>query len=66
MAILPAASTSMRMGRPKKLLPPGNTTIGHCYDPLYAAGITDVTIGMNPGGRDRVAALHGMLVTSAR
>jgi len=54
------------MGRPKKLLPPGNTTIGHCYDPLYAAGITDVTIGMNPGGRDRVAALHGMLVTSAR
>ncbi len=65
-AILLAAGSSTRMGRPKPLLPLGDKpVIRHCLDALLAAGIMDIVVVVGMPGNGIVKMLRGLPATIA-
>lgn len=62
-ALLLAAGKSSRMGRTKQLLQLGSkTVIRHCLDPLFTAGITNITVVINSKGQEISVELRGIPV----
>ncbi len=60
-AILLAAGRSLRMGRPKQLLPVrGKPAVRYCAENIIAAGIADVVAVVGPGAGEIEAALQGL------
>ena len=63
-AVLLAAGSSKRMGRPKQLLPLGDRpAVRYCCERILAAGIGDVAVVVGPQGEEIATALHGLAVT---
>jgi CTP:molybdopterin cytidylyltransferase MocA len=66
-AVLLAAGSSKRMGRPKPLLPLGNrTVIRHCLDTIIAAGLRDIIVVVGPDGDEIAEMLRGLPVAVAK
>jgi molybdenum cofactor cytidylyltransferase len=60
-AVLLAAGSSQRMGRPKQLLPVnGRPAVRYCAETILAAGIMDVVVVIGPRGGEIEAALEGL------
>ena len=62
-AVLLAAGSAKRMGRPKQLLPLGDrTVIEHCIRTIIEAGIKDVVVVVGPDAGDITTAIHAFPV----
>jgi len=58
-AVLLAAGSAKRMGRPKQLLPLGDrTVIEHCIRTIVGAGIKGVVVVLGPDAEDMATAIH--------
>jgi CTP:molybdopterin cytidylyltransferase MocA len=65
-AVLLAAGSSKRMGRPKQLLPLGDRpAIRYCCENILAAGVAEITVVIGPQGKEIAEALHGLPVNFA-
>ena len=66
-AVLLAAGSSQRMGRPKQLLPVnGRAAVRYCAETILAAGLRDIVVVTGANARETEAALDGLPVRSAR
>ncbi len=66
-AILLAAGSSRRMGRPKQTLPlSGRPAVRYCAETILAAGIHDVIVVTGATASETEAALEGLAVRIAR
>ena len=65
-AIVLAAGSSSRMGRPKQLLPLGpRTVIRRCLDGILAAGVADIVVVLGEGSDAVVREINGLPVKTA-
>jgi len=65
-AIVLAAGSSRRMGRPKQLLPLGpKTVIRHCLDSIIGAGLKDIVVVLGGDDGAIAGAIDGLPVKTA-
>ena len=65
-AVLLAAGSSARMGRPKQLLPLNDKpVIRHCIDTIIASGVREIVVVVNPVVQAVAEALSGLPVCIA-
>jgi molybdenum cofactor cytidylyltransferase len=65
-AVLLAAGSSKRMGRPKQLLPLGDKpAVRYCCESIFAAGVNDIAVVVGPDSEKITKALHGLSITIA-